>query len=126
MRRFVINGRLPGLNDMIATARANKFASAKEKKAFTFLCSASAKSARLEPVSDPVCVRLLWFEQNQRRDIDNIAAGVKFVLDGLVDAGVLPNDNRRYVRQLVHEFPEPDPKFPRIEVQIEPINQESP
>ena len=53
-----------------------------------------------------------------RRDVDNIAFAHKFILDGLVSAGVLEGDSRKYVIGLQDEFPEPDPDNPRVEITI--------
>ena len=38
-----------------------------------------------------------WLEPNRRRDKDNVAAGKKFILDGLVKAWRLPGDGWKHV-----------------------------
>ena len=50
----------------------------------------------------PVTVRFTWVEGNRRRDIDNVAFAKKFVLDGLVQAGVIGNDTPQYVTCLLY------------------------
>ena len=52
----------------------------------------------------PVHVYFAWVEPNRRRDIDNIAFAHKFILDGLVDAGVLKGDSQKYVTGFVDLF----------------------
>lgn len=62
-------------------------------------------------------VRVVWFEQNARRDLDNVRTGMKFVLDGLQKAGVIPNDSQKYVLDLDDGFGR-DKCNPHILVQI--------
>lgn len=50
--------------------------------------------------------------------MDNIAFAHKFILDGLVDAGVLKGDSRKFVIGLEDDFSEIDPDNPRVEVTI--------
>lgn len=40
------------------------------------------------------------FKDKKRRDIDNYAATVKMVMDGLVQAGILPDDDYKRVTKL--------------------------
>ena len=42
-------------------------------------------------------VSFSWREPNRHRDIDGVRAGSKFVLDGLVAAGVLPTDGQKCI-----------------------------
>ena len=42
----------------------------------------------------PVDVTCTWITKDLRKDLDNVSAGIKFVLDGLVQAGIL-RDVRR-------------------------------
>ncbi len=60
-----------------------------------------------------------WYEEDKRRDIDNIAFAKKFILDALVKTGILPDDSRKWLLSFVDDFPEPDRSNPRIEVEIE-------
>lgn len=50
-----------------------------------------ARAAKLRPMKR-VQVSLEWREVTKARNPDNIRAGIKFVLDGLVVAGILAND----------------------------------
>lgn len=65
------------------------------------------------------CIKLKisWYEPNRRRDIDNITAGMKFILDGMVKASVIKDDSQRYVKGVEHEF-YVDRVNPRVEVEI--------
>jgi Holliday junction resolvase RusA-like endonuclease len=69
------------------------------------------------PAYERVVLVITWYEPDRRRDPDNIMAGQKFILDGLVAAGTIPNDSQKYVRGIVHRF-KVDRKNPRVEVEI--------
>jgi Holliday junction resolvase RusA-like endonuclease len=63
-------------------------------------------------------VRFTWVERNRRRDIDNVAFAKKFVLDGLVAAGVIGNDTPQYVAGFEDRFLY-DGRNPRIIVEVD-------
>jgi Holliday junction resolvase RusA-like endonuclease len=104
------------LNDYITTQRTRYHARAnREKQRWTDLCAGYASG--LGTVETPIRVRINWYEKNARRDVDNVAFSVKFILDGLVRAGVIPNDSQRYVRSIEHHVLI-DRENPRIEVEL--------
>ena len=71
-----------------------------------------------KPKRFPVTVRITVYEPDRRRDWDGSAGfAMKSVLDGLVDAGYLPDDSPRYVWPVVPKV-EFDRKRPRVEVEI--------
>jgi Holliday junction resolvase RusA-like endonuclease len=113
-QRFVIPGRLAGANELIGAANQHRFAGASIKKRETKFCAQCCRDLR--PISKQVRIGIRWIERDYRRDIDNVAFGVKFILDGLREAGKLPNDGRRWVSVITHEFPESDKENPRVEV----------
>lgn len=47
------------------------------------------------PEFNKVVIIITWYEPDERRDPDNIMAGQKFILDGLVAAGTIPNDSQK-------------------------------
>lgn len=118
MRQFFeIPGRLAGMNELYGATLRNRYAGAGIKKKETERCAQAAMV--LKPIDCPVNVSILWYEPNAKRDIDNVAAGIKFILDGIVMAGKLPNDTRKWVKRISHEFPEPNPKYPCVVVWLE-------
>lgn len=60
---------------------------------------------------------ITWIEENRRRDMDNVAFAKKFILDGLVRAGVIRDDTPRYIAGLSDRFAY-DKQNPRIEVEV--------
>lgn len=70
----------------------------------------------------PIRLIFSWYEQNKRRDKDNIAFAKKFILDAMVNAGVIPNDGWGYVDGFEDKF-YIDKDNPRIEVEIESLKK---
>ena len=99
---FIINDKLPSLNDYVDACRASKHGSNRLKQdteAFICIEIHNAKIRKhLQPFSCPVFVRFEWHEKTQRRDADNIAFAKKFILDAMQKSGIIPNDNRKYVK----------------------------
>jgi len=114
--KFEIPGRLPGLNEIIAAAKSHYAKYSTEKKERTEEVAWLAKQARL-PKFEKACLVITWFEPDRRRDPDNIMAGQKFILDGLVQAGTITNDSQRYIQSITHRFGV-DRENPRVEVEI--------
>ena len=117
MQRLIIQGSFPGLNNIIETAKRHWGGYSAEKKKRTNGVAILARVAKLQPVQRPCVVRCLWYEQNRRRDPDNIRVGIKYILDGLVEAGVLPSDGWKFITGLEDRF-YIDKDSPRIEVEI--------
>ena len=110
---MVIEGRFPSLNDYVDAERLNRYRGAAMKRTQTERVQAAAIAQGLPRFAGPVAVRFLWVEPNRRRDLDNVAFAKKFVLDGLVAAGVLEGDGQRHVVALQDCF-EVDPANPRV------------
>jgi len=116
MMLLTIPGRLPGLNEMIDAARISKYESAAQKKTYTELVAWCCKAARL-PKMNRIALDIIWYEPNAKRDFDNIVAGCKFLLDGMVTARVIPNDGQKNVESIKNVV-RVDKDNPRIEVEI--------
>lgn len=112
--KFEIPGKLPGLNDIIAAAKSHYGEYAKMKETYTEMVTWLAKKL---PKFERVALIITWYEPDQRRDPDNIMAGQKFIMDGLVEAGTIPDDSQKYIQGIVHRF-RVDKVNPRVEVEI--------
>lgn len=55
----------------------------------------------------------------RRRDRDNLVATLKPCIDGLVDAGIVPDDSPEYVSWTPPEIAAPDPKDPHLKLIVE-------
>ena len=49
-------------------------------------------------------------------------SAVKFILDGMVELGTIPDDGQKYVKGISHEL-HLDRKNPRVEVEIEEVKE---
>ena len=112
--KFEIPGRLPGFNEIIEAAKRNPHEYARMKETYTAMVAWLAKKL---PRFEKVALVITWYEPDQRRDLDNIMAGQKFIMDGLVQAGVIPDDSQKYILGIYHGF-KVDRKNPRVEVEI--------
>lgn len=113
---IIVPGRLPGLNEMIGAARQNRFGSAKQKHSNTELVAWCAKQAKI-PRMQKASLAITWYEKNRQRDPDNVQSAVKYIWDGLVVAGVLPNDGWQQQGPVSHIMAV-DKVNPRVEIEI--------
>lgn len=125
--RFVIQGRLDGLNEYTRACRGNAFggnaAKKRNQKIVKEAIQQAVREGRLEPVMVyPIELRIIWFEKNQRRDIDNIVFAKKFIQDALVEEGILEDDSQKYINQC-HDLVLIDKENPRIEVELNDRNR---
>lgn len=99
---FVVEDKLPSLNDYINACRTNQYKGAKLKKDVENLISTYIKIAKvqkkLKPTDKPIIVHFEWHEKTKRRDADNVASAKKYILDAMQKSGIIPNDNRKYVK----------------------------
>ncbi len=103
--KFIINQKLPSFNDYIKACRTNKYVGAKmkekvEQEIWYYIIS-QLKNIKIKK---PIIIHFTWIEENKRRDLDNIAFAKKFILDALQKAGVLENDNQKYVKGFTDKF----------------------
>lgn len=108
MNRFTIPVRLPGLNELIAANRTNRYKGATMKKETDALIRYSIRSAlrrgECYPVTLPSAVMIHFQERNRRRDLDNVFSSAKFILDAMQQEGLIKNDSQKYVRILAYSF----------------------
>lgn len=119
-RKFEIPEKLPSLNEVINQNRGNRYAGASMKKDLeAMIClyiRDAVRKGALSVVTKPCYVKFTWYERTKRRDVDNIQSSQKFVLDALQKCGILPNDNRKWVRQTVHTVVDADHDGVRVEL----------
>lgn len=94
--------KLPSLNDYIKTCRGNKYAGANMKKNIENQIALYIN--KLPKFERPITINFEWVESNKKRDFDNICFAKKFILDTLVKAGKLKDDNRKHVVGFTDEF----------------------
>lgn len=116
---FTILGRLDGLNEYTAANRTNPHKGGKMKKdnGDTVIWSIRQQLRELH-INVPVKINYTFYEQNRKRDLDNISSFAhKVIQDSLVKTGVLKNDGWNEITGFTDQF-YCDKKNPRIEVEI--------
>jgi Holliday junction resolvase RusA-like endonuclease len=91
-----------------------------KKQAEAIVVAEAKRQLKGVNLAAPVDIDNYWFERNRRRDKDNIAFAKKFLLDGLVKAGVLADDGWDEINDIRDRFAI-DPKHPRVEVIIREV-----
>lgn len=103
--KFEISKRLMGLNEYTNINRTNKYkgASAKKQEQAYIIWCIKEQLGNIK-IDKPVIGHFTWIEENKKRDLDNICFAKKFILDALVQAGVLQDDNRKIVTNFTDSF----------------------
>lgn len=105
---FMINAKLPSLNEYIAKINNNRHTGNKFKQETEELIQWAIKSAKIKKMIQPTCkpciVHFEWHEKTRRRDCDNIASAKKFILDALQKENIIPNDNQKYIKGFTDTF----------------------
>jgi Holliday junction resolvase RusA-like endonuclease len=118
--KLIIPCELTDLNTYINAERTHRYRAADIKKDMTQICTLYAK--KLNSIKGMVNIKITWYCKNQKKDPDNIAFAKKFILDGLVKAGVLENDGWNSILSFEDVF-EVDKDRPRVEIEIREVIQ---
>ena len=117
-QKFVINDRLPGLNEYTANQRANKYGGNLMKRTAQKAVEWQIRASKLKPIKSPVKLIYSFYEPNRRRDKDNISGFAhKVIQDALVNTGILKGDGWKDITGYTDSF-FVDPKRPRVEVEL--------
>jgi len=113
---IVIPRELPDLNQIISASKDHWGSYSSLKKTNTQIVAYCTKQATKRKYKK-IDLDITWYCKDKRKDKDNIMAGTKFILDGLVQAGVIQNDGWANVGDIRHKF-DVDKQDPRVEVRI--------
>jgi len=121
--KIIIPGELPTLNEIIDEAKRGNYRyqpynTMKKEHTQDIAWLAIAKIGK--PLSK-IDINITWICKNKRKDKDNIAAGVKFILDALVEAKIIKNDGWKHIGDINHSF-KVDKNNPRVEVSIKEVS----
>lgn len=111
------------MNEMIGAAKGMRGRGtlySNMKREWTDLVCQLAQASGIDkpgPFAGRVTINFRWFEKSRRRDVDNVAAAKKFVIDGLVKAGVISGDGWRSVHSFWDSF-DVRPEEPGVAVTI--------
>lgn len=126
--KLVIPGELMTLNQYVNKQRTNRFVANGAKQKFTNIVKNEVLRNKKEnpkfKIPFPSKLKIIWYRKNKRSDPDNIAFAKKFILDGIMKAGELDNDNWTNVLGFEDHF-RIDKDNPRTEVEfVEPEKEE--
>ena len=111
---YTIYYKFTTLNKYISAERTNKFKGSSIKKTETAIVKNTLLNKK--PFPTPCRLKFTWLIKNKRTDLDNIAFCKKFILDGIVQAKIIPDDTMKYVIGFVDEFEISNKEGVRIEV----------
>lgn len=86
--------------------------------------SERVKAGVREETWSPVNIIIDWYGWNHA-DRDNIASRCKPILDGIVHAGLIPDDGPQHVRSVQVRRVEVDRKDPRVEITVERLETDA-
>lgn len=116
--KFTIQGELTDFNTFDKKARTHKFQASAIKRDETNRVAWECKKTPFKPITKfPVDITFVWYCKDRRRDKDNIIFAKKFILDGLVKAGVIPDDGWNEIGDIT-DVVTLDKVNPRIEVYL--------
>lgn len=120
--KFIIPGKLDGLNEYTAANRTNPHKGGKMKKDNEDVVIWSIrKFLRGIHINKPVILKYDFYEPNKCRDLDNISSFAhKVIQDALVKTGILKNDGWHEITGYLDQF-YCDGANPRIEVTISEV-----
>ena len=120
LTRIEIPGLFPSLNEYTTANRSNPAGANAVKHAAMRRVIAACNACGAQPVETPADVCILWVEESRRRDWDNVTYAAKFILDGLKEAGVIPDDSQAYIPKPAANVGAIDKSNPRVVVLVAP------
>lgn len=120
---FYIYQKLPNFNEFRAETARNMYKGGKlknevEDSIITAIMYAQRQGTLKEIKNYPIQINCVWNSVNKRMDIDNRRSSIKFILDALQKAGVIPNDSQKYICGLFDEFKVDKEKGDYVKVEI--------
>jgi len=119
--KITIPLKLPNLNDYIKAINSNRYKGNTMKQDIQNDIGWYIK--KLPKYDKPVKIIFTWYEADNKRDLDNICFAKKFILDSMVNCGVISNDNRKCVVGFEDIFPKARGEY-KVEVEIKELNIE--
>lgn len=98
--RIQLEYNFENLNEMIRLSRGNKYGANNQKKAeMQYVKFATLKVPKITEY--PIKIEAIWHVKNKAFDLDNKV--LKNVLDGLVNARILKNDNYNCINEITYK-----------------------
>ena len=98
--RIVLDYDFENLNEMIRLSRGSKYGANNQKKQeMMYVKFATLKVPKITEY--PIKIEAIWHVKNKNFDLDNRV--LKNVLDGLVNARILKNDNYNCINEITYK-----------------------
>ncbi len=117
--KCIFRGRLPSLNEYISALNIDRNYANSFKRDVERDLLWSIKNSHMKPTDKPCIAHITFHEKNKRRDIDNIYSANKFILDALRKAGIIKNDNQKYITDVRDSFVRDKENF--VEIVLEEV-----
>jgi crossover junction endodeoxyribonuclease RusA len=112
---------LPFTRPLSLNDRMHHMAKARKVREYRDAAHWVIKAAKV-PACEKVRVTVIYRPRdNRRRDPLNLVATLKACEDGMVDAGVVPDDNPEYVESVMPLIDVADPQDPGLQLYIERV-----
>ena len=120
--KLIIPGELPTMNEIINKSKTHWAKYGQMKGIYDDTVAWFATQQEI-PFFEAVKLNITYFRKNKRVDPDNISAGKKFIIDGLVKSGVLENDGWKEIKGFEENW-KVDKNNPRVEVVLKNMKEE--
>jgi len=90
-----IEHKFTTLNKFINAERSNRYIGAKIKKRETNIAYLALRGS--PKLNTPCKLRFTWHCADKRSDLDNIAFSKKYILDAMIQANIIENDNMKNI-----------------------------
>lgn len=100
---FEINMRYPTFNEYIDKERRHRQIAGRLKREFTQASQLMMLKYKKHELKFPVQIEFVWYARTTARDIDGYSFAKKCVLDAMVNVGLLPDDNIKFVRRTIDD-----------------------
>ena len=104
MEVIVIPGRFPSLNQHDYENRRNRFKGASMKREATNMAYWNLLKFKREKLGHVGTIIFTWYRKDKTTDKDNISFAKKYILDGMVKAGILADDGWDNIEGFMDNF----------------------
>lgn len=112
--KIVLKYKFENLNDIIRTSRGNyRYANKVKREEMEYVKYMTLSTPKIR--NYPVKMRFIWHITNKNSDIDNLVG--KNIIDGLVNARILKNDNLGCIEEITYNAVVDNEKY--VEIIIE-------
>lgn len=120
---FYIYQKLPNLNEFRQEVARSPYKGGQmkaevEDTIITSIMYAKRQGTLKEIENYPIQINCIWNSTNKKQDLDNRRSSIKFILDAMQKAQIIPNDSQKYVCGLFDEFTIDKEKGDFVKVEI--------